>query len=258
MKSPLIKAALIGLCFFSWDSGSVSSQEGDIYDRLLRAPGRPDADLHKDALRKPSDVLRFMGIKPGMTILDIFSGGGYYAELLSHLVGNNGEVIAHNNSAYEAFVGTEIQRRYKDGRLTNVKQMKAEANEIDLQPNSLDGALMILGYHDLYYSNDNWAAIDVNDFLTRIRKALKPGAILGLVDHRAPEGSGHEVGTSLHRISPSVVIKELLDHGFVLEGEADFLANPDDPLTIPMYDPSIRGKTDRFVLRFVKASSSSP
>ena len=76
------------------------AQTLSIYEQAVAAEGRTDADRERDAGRKPAEVLEFFAIEPGMSILDMFSGGGYYTELLSHVVGPEGRVVAHTNSAY--------------------------------------------------------------------------------------------------------------------------------------------------------------
>lgn len=81
---------------------------------------------------------------------------------------------------------------------------------------------------------------------------MKTGAVLGVVDHRAAPGSPPESGESLHRIDPQLVIDQLQAAGFELTGESDLLANPEDDLQRNVFDPAIRGRTDKFVLRFVK------
>ena len=83
--------------------------------------------------------------------------------------------------------------------------------------------------------------------------ATREGQIhLGIVDHQAASGSPPETGGTLHRIDSAIVIAELEGVGFVLDGQSDVLANPDDDHSKGVFDPEIRGKTDRFVLRFRK------
>ena len=83
-------------------------------------------------------------------------------------------------------------------------------------------------------------------------QSIKPGGILGIVDHQAASGSPGETGNTLHRIDSAIVIAELTAAGFVLDGESDALRNTDDDHTKGVFDPEIRGKTDRYVLRFRK------
>ena len=189
-----------------------------------------------------------------MTVIVLFSGGGYYTELLSYAVGHRGKVIAHNNKAYINYLEKRLKQRYANGRLTNVTRLVSEANQLNLAENSVDLALMILAYHDIYYRprNKSWPIIDRDDFLQRIYLMLKPGGTLGIIDHQALAGSPPTTGNSLHRIDPNLVIRDITRAGFILVAEADFLHNSADDLTRHMYSPNLRGNTSRFAIKFIK------
>jgi len=88
--------------------------------------------------------------------------------------------------------------------------------------------------------------------LAEIYGSMKPGAVLGIVDHVAETGSPSETGNTLHRIDPQLMKKEIEAAGFVFDGEIDVLRNPDDDHSKPMYAEGVRGKTDRVVYRFHK------
>ncbi len=100
------------------------------YEMAVASEARPDSDRARDASRKPVAVLEFLGIEPGMTVLDMFTGGGYYAEIISGIVGEQGRVIAQSNQAYLGFVGDAFEERFASGRLTNVEVLMAENNEL--------------------------------------------------------------------------------------------------------------------------------
>lgn len=218
----------------------------------LASEGRLQADRALDEKRRPDKVLAFFGIEPGMTVFELFAGGGYYSEILSGVVGDEGEVWSHNNAAYIAYTQTQLDRRFTPGRLANVKRVRAENNELELPAKTFDAAVFILAYHDVYYVDEKngWAEIDGPRMLAEIFKAMKPGGVLGVIDHVATPGSGPEVGGTLHRIDPVLLRRDLEAAGFVYEAESDVLRNPDDDHTLPMNDPSVRGKTDRVVYRF--------
>lgn len=225
-----------------------------VREQALQGPARTDADRARDAGRKPAEVLAFFGIEPGMTVLDMFSGGGYYTELVSNVVGPDGEVIAHTNSAYAQFVGEEATNRYANNRLPNVEILLAENNELRLPVEEFDAILMVLSFHDIYYvdPDNGWPALDGPQLIEELYRGLKPGGILGMVDHRAAAGSGSESGNTLHRIDPAIAVQALEAAGFDLEAESDVLHNADDDYSLNMADPAVRGKTDRFVFRFRK------
>jgi len=227
----------------------------DAIASALKAPGRLPEDLQQDANRKPAEVLAFFGVKPGMTVLDLFSGGGYYTEILAALVGPEGNVYAHNNTPYLDFDKDPIAKRYQDpARLPNVERFIAENNALELPDNKFDFVLMSMVYHDVYLADEEhgWPRIDAPKMLAEIFASMKPGAVLGVIDHVAAAGSPPETGNTLHRIDPELLKREITAAGFVLDAESDILRNPADDHTLAVFDPNIRGKTDRVVLRFRK------
>ncbi len=238
-------------------AASVSSfaREKQAHDYIVKAvenSQRPEKDIARDANRKPAEVLEFSGIKPGMVVVDINSGGGYYTEILSRAVGGEGTVYAHNGPVYWDFVKDSVGERY-DGRLANVKQLHSGSENIDIVQDSADIAIAVLAYHDYYFKHKaRKGDEDVPSILGSIYKALKPGGSFVVVDHVAPAGSGTEAGNTLHRIDPELVKEQILAAGFKLDSVSSVLANPEDNHTISPFAPEIRGKTDRFIFKFVK------
>lgn len=227
----------------------------DAVARAVSEPQRPTEDIAKDVNRKPAEVLSFFNIEPGMTVLDVFSGGGYYTEMLNSIVGEDGKVIAHSNQAYMSFIGDAWEKRHANGRLAHTETIVSELDNLELEQNSLDAAMLVLTWHDFMFADpDNgWQAIDETRLLDKLCSAIKPGGVLGLIDHAANDGApADETAMTLHRIDPQVVKDSFEDSCFSLEASADFLANPDDDHNLSVFDKAIRGNTDRFVLRFVK------
>ena len=235
-------------------AAAVVEAEVSIYAAAVASETRPEADLARDAGRKPEAVLEFFGIQPGDIVLEMWAGAGYYTELLAHVVGESGKVVAHINTPMLGFSGEEHTNRHVDDRLPNTEVLLAENNELALEANSIDAATIILNYHDLYWSSEEygWDQIDVPAFLAELYKGIKPGGTLGIVDHQAVSGSPAETGNTLHRIDSAIVIAELEGAGFILDGESNELANPEDDHTKGVFDPEIRGRTDRYVMRFRK------
>lgn len=213
-----------------------------------RLPG--DAD--RDASRKPAEVLEFFGMGPGMVVLDMFSGGGYYTELSAYVVGECGTVWSHNNAAYLAYAADELDRRFAPGRLANVQRVTAENNALSLPAETFDQVLMVLAYHDVYYvdPDNGWPRIDAPVMLAELFQSLKRGGVLGIVDHAAEAGAPADVAQTLHRIDPALLRSDIEQAGFVFEAESTALANPDDDHGKPMFAEGVRGNTDRFIYRF--------
>lgn len=223
--------------------------------QALKTPDRSEKDKALDASRKPVEVFSFAGVRPGMRILDLYSGGGYNTEIFARVVGPKGEVIAHNNSTALAFDKEDLAARNYAVRLPQVRLLKAENNALYLAPRSLDMVYFGLDYHDIYWVSEKygWNKIDGPKLLTELYQALKPGGLLIVVDHVAVSGAApEETGQNLHRIDPAIVKAELTAVGFQFDDESTVLRNPHDDHTKPVFDPSIRGKTDRFVYRFKK------
>jgi predicted methyltransferase len=223
-----------------------------VYEEAVASAARPDSDRTRDAGRKPAAVLEFLGVEPGMTVLDMFTGGGYYAEIIAGVVGEEGKVIAQSNQAYLAFVGDAFEEHFGSGRLTNVEVLMAENNELSLEADSLDAVMLVLSFHDLYLSDpeNGWAQIDAPAFLAELKKGLKPGGFVAVIDHYAEAGAPAETGNTLHRIDPALVVADMEAAGFVLDGQSDLLRSQVDDLSKIVFDPELRGKTDRFIMRF--------
>ena len=224
-------------------------------DTALANPARFPGDRDQDEQRKAKDVLVFLGARPGMHVVDYFSAGGYNTELLSLIVGPEGRVIAYNNDTYLKFSGKQPEERFGNSRLPNVVQLTAAPEEAAFDPNSLDAALFVLSYHDLHWraKDDTWPKTDPAAALAKLVPALKSGAVVVVVDHVAnPGGDTGAIVDALHRIDPDLIKRDFEAAGLVFESEANFLRNPADDHTKPVFDESIKGKTDRVVLRFTK------
>jgi predicted methyltransferase len=225
-------------------------------DAAVANPSRLAGDSDEDGWRKPAEVLRFLELRPGMHALDYFSAGGYNTELMSYVVGPQGEVIAYNNEPYLKFSEKKPAERYGNNRLPNVRQVTAAPEEAPFDPASLDAVLFVMSYHDLYWKpadkRISWST-DPAKSLARLVPAIKPGGVVVVVDHVA--NAGADPGATMdamHRIDPAIVKRDFEAAGLVFDGESDVLSNPADDHSKPVFDESIRRKTDRFVYRFRK------
>jgi predicted methyltransferase len=234
----------------------VVSVAGDAPDYVLQAidsPNRIDQDFERDKTRRPGEVLTFIGIEPGMTVLDLFSGGGYYTTLISAIVGEDGSVTAHNNQAYLPYAGEELAQRAAKGTPQNVESLIAEANDLELPEARYDAAIAVLTWHDFYYVDpeNGWPAIDAAGVVDALCFTIKPGGVLAVIDHVAQSGSEvRETAQTLHRIDPARVRADLEGDCFELVGESDVLRNPDDDYGLPVFNEKVQGNTDRFVYLF--------
>lgn len=221
----------------------------------LSNPSRSPEDRKTDRTRKPAEFMRFLDIKAGMKVLDVFSGSGYYTEIASLIVGEQGEVDAHNNNAYVNYIGEDkLLQRYKDNRLANVNRIIQEGNQLSLESEKYDRILLVLSFHDLYYVDENngWPAIDAEVFMKKVWRAMKPGGLIGIIDHDAKSGVDISSAQTLHRIDPQIIRDKMKAWGFSATGESDHLKNSSDPMDIPMWEPEIRGLTNKSVMKFTR------
>ncbi len=231
---------------------NVQAEQQEAIAAAVAHADRPDQDRARDGDRKPAEVLLFAGVTPGITVLDLNSGGGYYSEILSHLVDEDGKVIAHNGPVYWAFMRKTVPERFTE-RLTNVEPLNVESEAVDLPADSVDVAMSVLAYHDYFMKHEaRTEPEDMPAILASIYNALKPGGSYVVIDHQAPDGSGAEMGDKLHRINSEFVKAQVLAAGFKLEDESNLLANSEDDPTQSPFRPEFRGKTDRFILKFTK------
>ncbi|TQV87933.1 class I SAM-dependent methyltransferase [Aliikangiella coralliicola] len=213
---------------------------------------RPQADTARDKVRLPEKVLTFFKIQSGDRVAELLAADGYYTELLSRCVGEKGKVYMQNNQKFYDFqTDRAVNERLADNRLPNVVRWDKELSDLGFEAQSLDKLLMVLVLHDFY-----WMEQDVSQIIQQAYISLKPGGILGVVDHAAVEGSGAYHASDmhgLHRIDKNFVIKQMQEAGFILDGDSDALAQPDDDRTQAFFSADLKGKpTDRFMLRFRK------
>jgi len=253
IKGILFSLLLVSLSSISWARQALTS---DLYRLAVQSESRLDRDIKRDVTRHPREVLAFFEVEQGQTVLDLFSGGGYYTELLSYVVGGEGEVVAHNNQAYLPFAKEDLDERSYAIRLPNVTPLLSEANDLNFAADSFDRVFYILGFHVIYYRDETWAEIDDDKLVANLFRSLKPGGIVAVIDHDAVFGAGKETAQELHRLSSEHVINKMTQAGFVLTDSADLLKNDADPLTISVFDKAVRGKTSRYMLKFTKPQTN--
>jgi len=209
------------------------------FAEALASPQRSAEDKARDAARKPQQVLEFVGIGEGMTVLDMSASTGWYTEVLAAAVGSEGRVIAHNTVGRKERFEAEISAKAE--RLGNISPLYADFGNLGLDA-EVDAALTALNLHDLQNRSDEAGQL----FLGSAFKALKPGGVFCVIDH---EGSAGQDNAALHRIEVTVATNALEKAGFVVEEVAEILNNPADDHTLHMRDESLQRNTDRFVIR---------
>ena len=219
----------------------------DYIARALADPSRPARDRELDAQRRPGEVLRFAGVRPAQTIAEFLPGGGYYTRLLSDVVGASGKVYALETTTWGDDTVKATRAVLSEPGRKNVLLDLAPLGSFHL-PEPVDLFWTSLNYHDLHVPR--YAHVDMAAFNKSVFAALKPGGIYLIVDHAAAPGSGASAAPTLHRIEEATVVEEVTAAGFRLLGRSDLLRHPSDAHTRNVFDPSVRWRTDRFILKF--------
>ena len=211
---------------------------------------RPAADVARDPNRRPVDVLTFSGVRPGEKVGELLPVGGYYSRLLSRVVGPAGHVYGFMP---EGFVKARPQ--VLDGLKTigdNFTVVLSPNGGPSGAPEKLDLVWTSENYHDFHNAPPGAPPADMAAFNRAVFDSLKPGGTYLIEDHAAAAGAGTSTTNTLHRIDPAAVKAEVEAAGFVLVSESDVLKNPADPHTAPVFDPAVRGHTDKLLFKFKK------
>jgi predicted methyltransferase len=214
---------------------------------------RPDSDSTRDADRKPEQTLAFSGIKPGDQVADYVANSGYFTRLFSSVVGSKGHVYAVEPTAFFKFQSFPTAVAELQGYAVahpNVTVTTAAALEGLRFPEKLDLFWISRNYHDLH--DEFMGPVDTAAFNKAVYEALKPGGFYVVLDHSAAPGAAADVTETLHRIESSTVRREVEAVGFKFDSESSILANPADSRTAKVFDQTIRGHTDQFILKFRK------
>ena len=220
----------------------------------VASSSRSEDNVKLDESRKPAQVLRFLGLRRGMQVLDLFGSNKYWAEITAPAVGTRGHVTVWNPTQ---FIDDKEKAAFDEfaARQKNVSLVVSAFETPDLPRNKFDFAILNNNYHDVYWTNEKYKVVrmDPNAWLKTLNRAMKMGGIVGVIDHVAsPNGDTRATVDKLHRIDPAVVKRDFQRAGFALVGTSNMLRNPKDDHSLLVFDPKIRGKTDRFVYKFRK------
>jgi predicted methyltransferase len=186
-------------------------------------------------------------------VADYIAAAGYFTRLFANIVGTAGHVYAVEPTSFfqfERFVKAVAELDSYAVTHPNVTVTTAAALEGLKFPEKLDVFWISRNYHDLH--DKFMGPVDIAAFNKAVYSALKPGGLYVILDHSAAAGAPENVTETLHRIESSTVRREVEAAGFKLDSESSILANPADPRTIEVFDKTIHGKTDQFILKFRK------
>jgi len=202
-----------------------------------------------------AELIRFARIGSGETIVDVYPGSGDWTRIFSNVVGARGRVYSLVPAEVAHFsndpVGVMRALAAEPGR-ENVRAVLADVVTLAEVTTAADVVWLHLFYHDLHTALIQARGATADAVNRAVFQRLKPGGRYVIVDHAAAAGTGTRDAQTLHRIDPAAVRDEVEAAGFVLEAETSLLANRDDLHSIKVFDPAIKGHTDRFAYRFVK------
>lgn len=258
---------------FSEDGEVLVSASKEAVTKAVMNPARGDAAM-RDMFRNPQQTLEFFGIRPDMTVVEILPGGGWYTSILNPIVKDEGKFYAAHFHMYDGAPGyyqrslegfkkkVASNELYQGLEITEFHHTKAH----DIAPAGT--ADMVLTFRNVH----NWYMADgdegVEQAFVAFAKALKPGGVLGVVEHRLPESRDQEENKRSGYMKESYVIAAAEKAGFKLEAKSDVNANSKDtadhPRGVWTLPPRLAlgdqdkakyvaiGESDRMTLKFVK------
>jgi predicted methyltransferase len=243
MKKMIFGAALFA---FALSGAAVAASVPDYVKSAVADTSRPKADTDRDAIRLPAETIAFAGVKPGMKVVEMFPGGGYFTRPLSDVVGPDGHIYGVENDKWDDGSDGKVAAAVKDH---NVTIQVTPFGQFTL-PEKVDLVWITQNYHDMHIPK--YGVVDMAVFNKHVYDALKPGGTYFILDHQANPGTTEAQIAVLHRIEKAQVINEVTAAGFKLAGEGDALHRTSDDHTKPIFDKSVQGHTDQYMLKFVK------
>jgi predicted methyltransferase len=249
---PYLAASLFAALLISLSAHADTQMAGAVA-AALADPRRPPQQVSLDAARRPAQLIAFARLKRGDKVADFMPGNAYFTRIMSVVVGDTGHVYAFlpteqlANCSPQEVAGTRLLEH--DPGYANVSVL-SDATANFRVPGKLDVIWTAQNYHDLHDSFMGPA--DVAALNKRFFDALRPGGIYLVIDHVAEAGSGLRDTESLHRIDPKRLRQEIEAAGFIFDAASDALRNRADDHKAPVFDRSVRGRTDQVVYRFRK------
>lgn len=267
----LFKIILLGFSSFLFSTNIMAGDISAELDKVIQAPHRNAANVARDIYRHPKQTLMFFDLQTDMKVLEILPGRGWYTEILAPLMKDSGELTV------ASFGETHPTKYLRNIHIEFMKKMNADSDIYgkvktvvfkkegyleDIPDNSMD---MVITFRNTH----NWIRYGgIEEIYPAFNRVLKPGGVLGVVQHRAHAGSDHKVSAEKGYVPESYLINLVEDAGFELVKKSEINANladskdyPEGVWTLP---PSYRlkdkdrdkytaiGESDRMTLKFIK------
>ena len=235
-------------------------------ERAISSEERDPKNAARDSSRHPLETLSFFGIKSDMTIIELSPGGGWYTEILANFLHEPGKLIAahfdpNSERAYYKRSRANFEKKMSANSMFDTVEMVAINSNL-AEPNTVDAVLTFRNLH-------NWLGSDMDLIFSNSYKALKPGGLFGVVEHRAKPGTSMETMKKSGYVSEEHAIEIAKKHGFKLVAKSEINANPKDSTDHPggvwTLPPNLRlkdvdrekyleiGESDRMTLLFKKS-----
>jgi len=243
--------------------------------KAVADPARRAEDRARDKYRHPAQTLSFFGLKPDMTVVEMLPGGGWYSDILAPYLAAGGHYVAavppgKSTDAFRALVAARQDRLGKAGIVAFTP-----GQPVDFVPEgSADMILTFRNIHNLLGSPDKPGDGAAPQAFADWFRALKPGGVLGIEEHRLPETMASSREKTTGYVKRSTVIRLALAAGFQFAGASEVNANPKDdhdhPKGVWTLPPSYElgetdkakyaaiGESDRMTLKFVKPGGPAP
>jgi predicted methyltransferase len=261
----ILAVGLLSACASSLSSRSSTAEK---LDDILAGTHRSAANRARDPYRHPRETLLFFGIRPEMTVIEITPNPGWYTEVIAPLLRPNGRYIAALPATGAAEYSARALEQYR-GLLGSAPQLFDKVEIAPFQPGQpivADGtADMVVTFRNIH----NWMARSTAEkAFASMYQALKPGGVLGVVEHRGSSQQPQDPQAGTGYVNQSYAVRMIEAAGFRLVATSEINANPrdtkDHPGGVwalpPVYSQRDKdrekftaiGESDRFTLKFVK------
>ena len=273
-KSPTLLLLMLG--FFALASLVARAEETPARDdrlkEIISGDHRSAENKARDRYRNPLETLTFFGIRPDMTVVEIYPGRGWYTEILAPYLKGSGTLYAAEHPGDPSYEAVQRSLEAFDQKVKDMSELFGEMQRTKL---TKDGDIAPLESADLVVTFRNvhsWMGSgSENEAFAAMFRALKPGGVLGLVQHRGDPNVKQDPKAGSGYVNEAYVIELAKKAGFQLAEKSEINANPKDTKDYPKgvwtLPPSLRlgdedrekyleiGESDRMTLKFVKPAS---
>lgn len=237
----------------------------------IASPTRTPANVARDVYRNPRETLAFFGVRPSATVVELWPGGGWYTEILAPMIRNGGGTYYVAGPWERGLARVREWQAAKPDLYGAMRLAEFPASADSANPRVPDGSAdVVLTFRNVHSwrMGNGGSEARAKDAFVQAYRMLKPGGVMGVVDHRLPETADTALEATSGYMKPSTVIAYAMAAGFVLDGQSEVNANPKDtrdhpggvwalPPTLTNKDADRAkylaiGESDRMTLRFRK------